>query len=62
MPGKEHQPTLKELRSRKIAEQTAAFLKAGGQIKEVPPGASGKPSITELKKSEYGRSIRGSLS
>ncbi|WP_163836850.1 hypothetical protein [Spartinivicinus ruber] len=61
MPGKEHQPTPKELRSRKIAEQTAAFLKAGGKIKEVSPGASGLPSIKDVKRS-YQVSIRGFLS
>ncbi|WP_163834920.1 hypothetical protein [Spartinivicinus ruber] len=61
MPGKEHQPTPKGLRCRKIAEQTTAFLKAGGKIQEVPPGATGLPSIKDVKRS-YQMSIRGFLS
>lgn len=56
MPSKEYKQT--EVTRKEIAEKTAAFLKTGGKIIEVPYGASGKPSITELKKSEYGRSIR----
>ena len=62
MPGKEHKPLPNEFTRKEIEEQTAAFLKSGGKIQAVPPGASGLPSITELKKSEYGRSIRDSLS
>ncbi|WP_163836332.1 hypothetical protein [Spartinivicinus ruber] len=60
MPGKEYQLTPKELRSREIAEQTAAFLKSGGKIQEVPPGTSGLPSIKDIKRS-YQVSIRGFL-
>ena len=32
-----------------IAEQTAAFLKAGGQIDQIPQGKSGQPSLAGPK-------------
>ena len=32
-----------------IAEQTAAFLKAGGKIEEVPRGVSGQTSMAARK-------------
>ncbi|MEE4193083.1 MAG: hypothetical protein V2I66_16005 [Halieaceae bacterium] len=35
--------------SASIAEQTAAFLKAGGKIDEVPRGVSGQTSLTARK-------------
>lgn len=35
--------------SQSIAEQTAAFLKAGGKIEEVPRGVSGQTSLTARK-------------
>ena len=35
--------------SQSIAEQTAAFLKAGGKIEEVPRGVSGQPSLAARK-------------
>ncbi|WP_425347708.1 hypothetical protein [Spartinivicinus poritis] len=44
-----------------MAGQTAAFLKAGGKIQEVSPGASGLPSVKDVKQS-YQVSIRGFFS
>jgi hypothetical protein len=35
--------------SESIAEQTAAFLKAGGKIEEVPRGVSGQTSLASRK-------------
>ncbi len=35
--------------SASIAEQTAAFLKAGGKIEEVPRGVSGQTSLAARK-------------
>jgi hypothetical protein len=35
--------------SKSIAEQTAAFLKAGGKIEEVPRGVSGQTSLASRK-------------
>ena len=48
MPNK-HQPI--EAIRKSIEEQTAEFLKAGGKIQEVPAGATGMPSIKDLKRS-----------
>ena len=35
--------------SQSIAEQTAAFIKSGGKIEEVPRGVSGQPSLAARK-------------
>ena len=35
--------------SQSIAEQTAAFLKAGGKVEEVPRGVSGQTSLAARK-------------
>lgn len=35
--------------SESIAEQTAAFLKSGGKIEEVPRGVSGQTSLAARK-------------
>jgi hypothetical protein len=35
--------------SQSIAAQTAAFLKSGGKIEEVPRGVSGQPSLAARK-------------
>ena len=35
--------------SESIAEQTAAFLKAGGKVEEVPRGVSGQTSLAARK-------------
>lgn len=35
--------------SQSIAEQTAAFLKSGGKIEEVPRGVSGQTSLAARK-------------
>ena len=35
--------------SESIAEQTAAFLKAGGKVERVPRGVSGQNSLTSRK-------------
>ena len=48
MPNK-HEPI--EIIRKSIEEQTAEFLKAGGKIQEVPVGATGMPSIQDLKRS-----------
>ena len=35
--------------SASIAEQTAAFLKSGGKVEEIPRGVSGQTSLTARK-------------
>ena len=35
--------------SQSIAEQTAAFIKAGGKVEQVPRGVSGQTSLTARK-------------
>ena len=35
--------------SQSIAEQTAAFIKAGGKVEQIPRGVSGQTSLTTRK-------------
>jgi hypothetical protein len=47
-PAKKKQPAAQET-SASIAEQTAAFLKAGGKVDYVQSGLSGQPTMTAKK-------------
>ncbi|WP_163831062.1 hypothetical protein [Spartinivicinus ruber] len=56
MPRKKKQSTCIETHQ-SIEQQTADFLKSGGEITKIPYGKSGRPSIVDRKKSMYGRSM-----
>ena len=48
-PSKRRGPAAPPQTSLSIAEQTAAFLKTGGKVEEVPRGISGQPGATARK-------------
>lgn len=61
MPYKKKQAAI-PITHQEIQEHIEDFLKSGGKITEVPCGASGRPSIKDLKESTYGKTITNFLS
>ena len=47
--NKRRSPATPAETSKSIAEQTAAFLKAGGKVEQVPRGVSGQTSLAARK-------------
>lgn len=56
--SKRKQPTTLESRT-SIEEQVQAFLKAGGEIQQVPKGVSGQTSTSGPKHITLGKKPRG---